>query len=91
MFLGEDPIHIDAEKGEIAPLVLMPGDPLRAKYIAENFLDNAIYREFKVDNKNVTNLRNMLGYTGFYKGTRVTVMASGMGMPSMGIYAFELF
>ncbi len=91
MFIGEEPIHINAEKGSIAPLVLMPGDPLRAKYIAENFLDDAIYEDFSIDNKNVANLRNMLGYTGFYKGVRVTVMASGMGMPSMGIYAFELF
>jgi len=62
--------------------VLMPGDPLRAKYIAENFLDDA---------KCVTSVRNMLGFTGFYKGKKVTVMGSGMGMPSMGIYAFELF
>ncbi len=91
MFISEEPIHINAEKGSIAPLVLMPGDPLRAKYIAENFLDNAIKEEFTIDNKNVANLRNMLGYTGFYKGVRVTVMASGMGMPSMGIYAWELF
>ena len=60
----------------------MPGDPLRAKYIAENFLDDA---------KCVTSVRNMLGFTGFYKGKKVTVMGSGMGMPSMGIYAFELF
>lgn len=83
MFIGEDPIHIKCESREdIAPLVLMPGDPLRAKYIAENFLENA---------KLVTSVRNMLGYTGFYKGVKVTVMASGMGMPSMGIYAFELF
>ena len=80
MFIGEEPIHINAEKGSIAPLVLMPGDPLRAKYIAENFLDDAIYEDFSIDNKNVANLRNMLGYTGFYKGVRVTVMASGMGM-----------
>ncbi len=82
MFIGENPIHINAEKDSIAPLVLMPGDPLRAKYIAENFLTDA---------KEVANLRNMLGFTGFYKGVKVTVMASGMGMPSMGIYAFELF
>ncbi len=91
MFVGENPIHINAEKGSIAPLVLMPGDPLRAKYIAENFLDDAIAEDFQITNKNVANLRNMLGYTGFYKGVRVTVMASGMGMPSMGIYAWELF
>lgn len=83
MFLGENPIHIEVEnKDDIAPLVLMPGDPLRAKYIAENFLSDA---------KLVTSVRNMFGFTGTYKGVRVTVMGSGMGMPSMGIYAFELF
>ncbi len=82
MFIGEDPIHINAEKGSISNLVLMPGDPLRAKYIAEHFLENA---------KEVCNLRNMLGYTGIYKGVRVSVIGSGMGMPSMGIYSFELY
>ena len=82
MFIGENPIHINAEKGSIAEIVLMPGDPLRAKYIAENFLTEA---------KEVCNLRNMLGYTGFYKGVRVSVIGSGMGMPSMGIYSWELF
>ena len=82
MFIGENPIHINAEKGSIAEIVLMPGDPLRAKYIAENFLSDA---------KEVCNLRNMLGYTGFYKGVRVSVVGSGMGMPSMGIYSFELY
>ncbi len=82
MFIGENPIHINAEKGSIAPLVLMPGDPLRAKYIAENFLSDA---------KEVCNLRNMLGYTGTYKGVKVSVIGSGMGMPSMGIYSWELF
>ena len=83
MFLGENPIHIEVEnKSDIAKLVLMPGDPLRAKYIAENFLENA---------KCVTNVRNMLGFTGTYKGVPITVMGSGMGMPSMGIYSFELF
>ena len=81
MFLGENPIHIEAN-ADIAPLILMPGDPLRAKYIAENFLEDA---------KLVTSIRNMFGFTGFYKGVKVTVMGSGMGMPSMGIYAFELF
>lgn len=82
MFIGEEPIHIKVEnKEDIAELVLMPGDPLRAKYIAENFLDNA---------KLVTSVRNMLGYTGEFNGTKVTVMGSGMGMPSMSIYAFEL-
>lgn len=82
MFVGENPIHINAEKGSIAELVLMPGDPLRAKYIAENFLD---------ETQEVCNLRNMLGYTGTYKGVRVSVIGSGMGMPSMGIYSWELF
>ncbi len=79
MFIGENPVHI--EKGDIAPLVIMPGDPLRAKYIAENFLTDA---------KLVTSIRNMLGFTGFYKGVKVTVMGSGMGMPSASIYVFEL-
>ena len=83
MFIGEDPIHIKTDsRSDIAELVLMPGDPLRAKYIAENFLENA---------KLVTSVRNMFGYTGTYKGKKVTVMGSGMGMPSMGIYSFELF
>lgn len=83
MFIGEEPIHIKTDSREdIAKLVLMPGDPLRAKYIAENFLENA---------KLVTSVRNMFGYTGTYKGTKVTIMGSGMGMPSMGIYSFELF
>lgn len=74
--------HIEAKKGEIAKIVLMPGDPLRAKYIAENFLD-----EYKL----VNTIRNMFAYTGKYKGKEITVMASGMGMPSMGIYAYELY
>ena len=78
----KEPIHMNAKKEDVAPVVLLPGDPLRAKYIAENFLTNV---------KEVTNVRNMLGFTGEYKGTRVTVMGSGMGMPSCGIYAFELF
>ena len=83
MFVGEKPIHISVEdNNDIANIVLMPGDPLRAKYIAENFLTDA---------KLVTSVRNMYGYTGFYKDKRVTVMGSGMGMPSMSIYAFELF
>lgn len=77
-----EPVHMNAKKEDIAEIVLLPGDPLRAKYIAENFLENA---------KQVTNVRNMLGFTGTYKGKRVTVMGSGMGMPSCGIYAFELF
>ena len=74
--------HINAEKGDFAKTVLMPGDPLRAKFIAENFLEDAVL---------VTSVRNILGYTGTYKGKRVSVMASGMGMPSMGIYSYELF
>ena len=78
----EYPIHIKCKRNDIAPLVLMPGDPLRAKYIAEKFLKNA---------RLVTSVRNMFGFTGLYKGRRVTIMGSGMGMPSMSIYAFELF
>ncbi len=74
--------HIEAKKDEIAPLVLMPGDPLRAKMIADTFLDDVI--QFNT-------VRNMFGYTGSYKGKRVSVMGSGMGMPSIGIYSFELF
>lgn len=80
MFIGENPIHIDSN-ADIAEIVIMPGDPLRAKYIAENFLSDA---------KLVTSIRNMLGFTGFYKDKKVTVMAHGMGMPSVSIYAFEL-
>ena len=78
----KEPIHINARKDQIADIVILPGDPLRAKYIAENFLTDA---------EEVTNVRNMLGFTGTYKGRKVTVMGSGMGMPSVGIYAFELF
>src|SRR5574344_757929 len=78
----EFPIHISCNKKDIAPNVLMPGDPLRAKYIAEKFLK---------DVKLVTKVRNMYGFTGTYKGKKVTIMGSGMGMPSMSIYAFELF
>ncbi|MDD3393568.1 MAG: purine-nucleoside phosphorylase [Anaerotignum sp.] len=74
--------HISAEKGDFAKTVLMPGDPLRAKFIAEAFLQDAVL---------VNNIRGIQGYTGTYKGTRVSVMASGMGMPSMGIYSYELF
>ena len=77
-----NPVHIVTEKENIAPLVLLPGDPLRAKYIAENFLENA---------KLVNTIRNMFAFTGTYKGRTVTVMGSGMGMPSMGIYSYELF
>lgn len=76
-----EPIHIITDKSNISELVLMPGDPLRAKYIAEKFLENAVL---------VNEVRNMLGYTGFYKGRRVTVIGSGMGIPSIGIYAYEL-
>ena len=75
------PIHIVTERENISPLVLMPGDPLRAKYIAENYLK---------DYKLVNEVRNMLGYTGMYNGKRITVIASGMGCPSMGIYSYEL-
>ena len=74
--------HIESNKEDIAPIVLMPGDPLRAKYIAENFLE---------DVKLVNKVRNMFGYTGTYKGKRVTVFSSGMGIPSIGIYSYELF
>jgi len=74
--------HINAKAGEIAKTVLMPGDPLRAKYIAENYLE---------DVNCFNSVRNMLGYTGTYKGKRVSVMGSGMGMPSIGIYSYELF
>ena len=76
------PADIECSKEDVAPTVIMPGDPLRAKYIAEKYL---------TDVKLINTIRNMLGYTGFYKGKRVTVMAHGMGMPSVSIYAFELF
>lgn len=74
--------HNEAEKGSIAKTVLMPGDPLRAKYIAENFLENP---------KLVNKVRGIYAYTGTYKGKEITIMASGMGMPSIGIYSYELF
>jgi len=74
--------HIESKLEDIAPIVLMPGDPLRAKYIAEKFLDNP---------KLINRVRNMFGYTGTYKGMRVTVFASGMGIPSIGIYSYELY
>ena len=74
--------HISAKEGEIAKNVLMPGDPLRAKYIAENFLQDVVC---------VNKVRNMLGFTGKYKGKTVSVMGSGMGMASIGIYSYELF
>jgi purine-nucleoside phosphorylase len=74
--------HNGAEKGDIAKTVLMPGDPLRAKFIAETYLDDVVC---------FNTVRNMFGYTGTYKGKRISVMGSGMGMPSMGIYSYELF
>ena len=74
--------HNEAAQGAFAKTVLMPGDPLRAKFIAEHFLDGA---------KLVNNVRGVQGYTGTYRDTPVSVMASGMGMPSMGIYSYELF
>lgn len=74
--------HNEAKVGDIAKTVLMPGDPLRAKFIAENFLK---------DVKQFNTVRNMFGFTGYYNGKRVSVMGSGMGMPSIGIYSYELF
>ena len=74
--------HNEANKGDFAKTVLMPGDPLRSKFIAENFLT-----ELKL----VNNIRGVQGYTGLYKGIPVSVMASGMGMPSIGIYSYELY
>lgn len=75
-------VHNNAIKGDIAEVVLMPGDPLRAKYIAENFLDNPVC---------FNEVRGMLGFTGLYKGKKISVMGSGMGMPSIGIYSYELY
>ncbi len=74
--------HILATPEDFGQTVLMPGDPLRSQYIAQNFLENA---------KLVNNVRGVQGYTGYYKGVKVSVMASGMGMPSIGIYSYELF
>lgn len=74
--------HINATPDDFAKTVLMPGDPLRAKFIAETYLEDA---------RLVNNVRGINGYTGYYKGKKVSVMASGMGMPSMGIYSYELF
>lgn len=74
--------HNTAKKGDIAKKILMPGDPLRAKYIAETYLENPVC---------FNTVRNVLGYTGTYKGQEVSVMASGMGMPSIGIYSYELY
>lgn len=73
--------HIGANKGDIAETILLPGDPLRAKFIAETFLESPV---------EYNHIRNMLGYTGTYKGKRVSVQGTGMGMPSMGIYSYEL-
>lgn len=73
--------HIEAQVGEIAETILLPGDPLRAKFIADNFLE---------DVKQFNSTRNMLGFTGYYKGKRVSVMGTGMGCPSIGIYSYEL-
>lgn len=75
-------VHNEAKKEDVAKTVLMPGDPLRARYIAENFLEEA---------KCINSVRNMHGYTGLIHGKRVTVQGSGMGVPSIGIYAYELF
>ena len=73
--------HNSAKKGDIAKTVLLPGDPLRAKFIAENFLEDAVQ---------FNSVRNMFGYTGTYKGQKVSVMGTGMGIPSIGIYSYEL-
>lgn len=74
--------HISAKLGDFAKTVLMPGDPLRAEFIAKNYLENAVL---------VNDVRGVHGYTGYYKGKRVSVMASGMGQPSIGIYSYELY
>ena len=79
---NQHPPHIKATSADFAKTVLMPGDPLRSKFIAETFLENP---------RLVNNVRGIQGYTGTYKGVPVTVMASGMGMPSMGIYSYELY
>lgn len=75
-------IHIESDKEKIAELVLMPGDPNRAKFIADNFLENV---------ELINQRRGELGFTGFYKNKKITVFSSGMGIPSMGIYSYELF
>ena len=83
--MSKNPIptpHINAREGDFAETVLMPGDPLRARYIAEHYLESPVL---------VTEVRNVLGYTGTYEGKRVSVMASGMGCPSIGIYSYELY
>ena len=74
--------HITAKKGDFAKTVLMPGDPKRSRFIAENYLENAVL---------VNDVRGVQGYTGYYKGKRVSVIASGMGQPAIGIYSYELF
>ena len=74
--------HINAKPGDFGKTVLMPGDPLRSKFIAENFLENAVL---------VNNVRGIHGYTGTYHDVKISVMASGMGMPSIGIYSWELY
>ena len=74
--------HIEAKLGEIAKTVLMPGDPLRAKFMAEKYLDNPVQ---------INGVRGMLGFTGTYKGKKVSIMGHGMGIPSIGIYTYELF
>ena len=74
--------HINASPEDFAKTVLMPGDPLRSKFIAENYLTDA---------RLINNVRGIQGYTGLYRGQRVSVMASGMGMPSIGIYSYELY
>ena len=74
--------HINAKKDDFAKTVLMPGDPKRAEFIAKNYLE---------DYKLVNEIRGMLAYTGFYKGKKITVFSSGMGMPSIGIYCYELY
>lgn len=74
--------HINAEQNDIAKIVLMPGDPLRAKFIADTYLTDVVM---------FNQVRNMFGYTGYYNGKKVSVMGSGMGMPSIGIYSYELY
>ncbi len=80
--MGQTTPHIEASPGDFAGTVLMPGDPLRAKHIAETFLENA---------ELINSVRGINGFTGSYRGEKVSVMASGMGMPSIGIYSYELF
>ncbi|MDY5611933.1 phosphorylase family protein, partial [Dysosmobacter sp.] len=83
MAIKESPsASIVAEESNIAKVVLMPGDPLRAKYVAEHYLENPVC---------FNTVRNMLGYTGTYKGKKISVMGHGMGVPSVGIYSYELY